>query len=243
MTEKKDDGPLSLDEAINRDETKVDITDLWIVPYADFMTVLMIFFLLMFAFAFAAKTDKRFEKIISTLQQEMGGTLNKELVEKMIEQERTEQTVSHFDDMIAKLNLKNFITVNSNTENIKILFANPVLFDIGKTELKPQSRTLLHEVSEIFLKGMDNEIVVEGHTDNVPMSGRGKIKSNWELSIARAMGVIKYFVDQEKLDPKRFASAGYGEFRPMFPNTSEYNRAQNRRIELNILKQKQHAGN
>jgi len=211
-----------------------DTSGLWIVPYADFMTVLMIFFLLMFAFAYTAKTKQQFEKIVSSIQQEMGGEVKKDLIEKMIEQEKTDQIKSKVDDIISKSNLKDYITVNTNAEQIKIVFSNPVLFDIGKSDLKPGSLPILHEVAQI-LKETPNEIVIEGHTDNTPILG-GKIKSNWELSVARAMEVIRYFIDKEQLDSKRFAAAGYGEFRPVFSNDTEENKAQNRRIEINILR-------
>jgi len=219
-----------------REEKKIDTSDLWIVPYADFMSVLMIFFLLMFAFAFNAKTDKRFEKIVTSIQEEMGGKIKKELIEKMIEEEKTNQMISKFDEIIQKQNLKNFVTVNSDAEQIKIIFKNPILFDIGKTELKPETKPVLYEIG-IILKNMDNQIIVEGHTDNIPVVG-GKFKSNWELSIARALEVIKYFTDTQQISPERFAAAGYGEFRPVFPNDTEENRSQNRRIEINILKKK-----
>ncbi|OGS18859.1 MAG: hypothetical protein A2219_07075 [Elusimicrobia bacterium RIFOXYA2_FULL_50_26] len=213
---------------------KTDTSDLWIVPYADFMSVLMIFFLLMYAFAYSYKSDDRFKRIVTNIQQEMGGKIDTELVERMIEQERTGQMVSKLDEMIEKLKLNNMVTVNSNTEHIKIVFANPVLFDPGKYRLKNESRELLRDMAQIILKATDNEIVVEGHTDNVPLSGTGRFRSNWELSVARAMEVVKYLVEEEGLAPGRLAAAGYGEFRPILPNDTEENRAQNRRIEIDI---------
>jgi len=213
---------------------KTDTSDLWIVPYADFMSVLMIFFLLMYAFAYSYKSDNRFKRIVTNIQQEMGGKIDTELVERMIEQERTGQMVSKFDEMIEKLKLNNMVSVNSNAEHIKIVFANPVLFGPGEYRLKTESRELLRDMAQIILKATDNEIVVEGHTDNIPFTGTGRFKSNWELSVARAMEVVKYLVEEQGLAPARMAAAGYGEFRPILPNDTEENRAQNRRIEIDI---------
>jgi chemotaxis protein MotB len=215
-------------------EHDTDTSGLWIVPYADFMTVMMIFFLLMFAFAYASKTDKKYKKIMSDIQTEMGGEVNKELIEKMIEQEKTDQLASKFDDVIGKENLSKYITVNTSAEQIKIVFSNPILFDPGKVDLKQESIKILHEIA-LILKETNNEVIVEGHTDNIPITG-GLFKSNWELSVARGMEVIRYFIDKEGLRPERFASAGYGEFRPVLSNDTEENRAQNRRIEINILR-------
>lgn len=217
------------------DENKrLDTSDLWIVPYADFMTVLMIFFLMMYAFAVGYKSDHRFEQVIAGIQEEMGGSVNTELVQKMIEQEKTDQITSKFDETVQKLKLNNVVTITSTGDHIKVVFANPVLFGSGKAELKSESQELLHDLAQTILAVTDNEIVVEGHTDNVPLRGTGRYKSNWELSIARSMQVVNHLIGSEKLDPKRFASAGYGEFRPIVPNDSEEGRAQNRRIEIDI---------
>ncbi|OGS18022.1 MAG: hypothetical protein A3J83_00470 [Elusimicrobia bacterium RIFOXYA2_FULL_40_6] len=211
----------------------LDISGLWIVPYADFMTVLMIFFLMMFVFAYSMKGTK-YKKIVTSIQEEMGGKVNKELIEKMVNEQKDEETTSKIDEIIEKSKLKNFVNVSSDAEQIKIVFSNPILFDIGKAELKPTAKEVLHGVAQV-LKEMDNEIIVEGHTDNIPISG-GKYKSNWELSVDRAMSVIRHFCDVEGLSYSRFATAGYGEFRPMFLNDTEEHRAQNRRIEVNIIR-------
>lgn len=223
-----------------RDDEKdhiVDTSDLWIVPYADFMTVIMIFFMLMFAFAYAAKNDSRYKKIVTAIQKEMGGKVDDKLLENMIEQEKAEKIVTEMDELVEKENLKNYINVNMDAERIKIVFANPVLFDTGKAELKTESARILHELSNM-LKTSDNEIIIEGHTDNIPVSG-GKFKSNWELSVARSMEVIRYFIANEGLPPERFVAAGYGEYCPAALNDTPENRARNRRIEINIMRKKE----
>ncbi|OGS20161.1 MAG: hypothetical protein A2252_10960 [Elusimicrobia bacterium RIFOXYA2_FULL_39_19] len=211
----------------------MDISGLWIIPYADFMTVLMIFFLLMFAFAYSMKGSK-YKKIVTQIQEEMGGEVKKEIIENMINEQKDQETADKIDEIITKQNLKNFVNVTTDSEQIKIVFANPILFESGAAELKPTALEILKGVAQV-IKFMDNEVIVEGHTDNVPVSGI-KYKSNWDLSVARAMSVIRYFADTEGLAYNRFAAAGYGEYRPMFPNTTEENRAQNRRIEVNIIR-------
>jgi len=217
-------------EDIGRADTK----DLWIVPYADFMSVLMIFFLIMFAFAYTTMSESKYQQIVTSLQKEAGGKVKEQLAEEMKETENMEMATTKFDKIMEKEELNKDVVVSNDATQIKIVFKNPILFDIGKADLKPGSISVLHEVSQV-LKDMKNDIIVEGHTDNVPILG-GKYKSNWELSNARAMSVIRYFTEQEGLSQERFAAAGYGEFRPMATNDSEENRGQNRRIEINILK-------
>ncbi len=214
---------------------RIDTSDLWIVPYADFMTILMIFFLMMFAFAYVSKTEKKYGRIITDIQKEMGGKVNTDLIERMMEKEQTDQAVLKFGEIVEKQQLSKYVTINSDKSQIKIVFNNPVLFDIGQAELKPESITILHEIG-VILKVLHNEVVVEGHTDNIPLSGGGKYKSNWELSNARALAVVKYFIDSAQLPPELFATAGYGEFRPVYPNDSEEHRNLNRRIEINIIR-------
>jgi chemotaxis protein MotB len=80
-------------------------------------------------------------------------------------------------------------------------------------------------------------IIVEGHTDNIPIRGK-KYESNWELSAIRAENVVRYLVHKEGFPPELFAVAGYGEFRPVADNNTESGRKKNRRIELVILPKK-----
>jgi chemotaxis protein MotB len=216
---------------------RVDTTDLWIVPYADFMSVLMVLFLIMFVFAYTSKKDRRYNELMVSIQTEMGGTVTKDVLDEMKDTEKTEQTVLKFDEMLENQNLTKYVSVSYDTEQIKIIMKNPVLFDIGQVELRKESEAILHEMA-LILKNTENDVIVEGHTDNIPVRGYGKYKSNWEISQRRAIEVIKYFLNREGLNPARFAAAGYGEFRPVFPNDTPDHRNQNRRIEINVLRGK-----
>jgi len=117
---------------------------------------------------------------------------------------------------------------------VRIMLADPVLFDLGESELKPFAIPVLHQVAGL-LKDIPNAVVVEGHTDDRPIIG-AKFRSNWELSAARAFSVIRYFIEEENIKPERLSALGYGEHRPLYPNDTEENRARNRRIEINIVR-------
>ena len=225
------------DECHNEQRSrKIDTSDLWVVPYADFMTVLMILFLIMFAFAYSSRKNQRYSEIIVSIQKEMGGTVRGDLLQEVQDLEKTQQAVLKFDDVLEKKNLAKYITINTDTENIKITLNTPVLFHSGQAELRGESQIILHEVATV-LKGLNNEVVVEGHTDNVPFKiAGGKYRSNWELSQSRALAVINYMINKEGVSPGRFAAAGYGEFRPVYPNDTDEHRSLNRRIEINILR-------
>lgn len=222
---------------IDRRIKKIDTSELWIVPYADFMSVLMVLFLIMFVFAYTSKHDKRYNDIMIAIQTEMGGTVKKDVMDQMQETERTQQTVLKFDEMLETQNLTKYVSVSYDTEQIKIVMKNPILFDIGQVELRQESERVLHEMA-LLLASTENDVIVEGHTDNIPVSGTGRYKSNWEISQRRAIEVIRYFTNKEGMRPERFAAAGYGEFRPVLPNDTPEHRGQNRRIEINVLRGK-----
>jgi chemotaxis protein MotB len=125
------------------------------------------------------------------------------------------------------------VEVGASREGIVISLAGNLLFDSGKSDLKPQGLVLLDSVAE-RLKTMTNEIRIEGHTDNVPIA-TPLYPSNWELSSARAITVGRYLSENDGISPTRLAAAGYGEFRPVAPNDTRDGRARNRRVDLVIL--------
>jgi chemotaxis protein MotB len=108
--------------------------------------------------------------------------------------------------------------------------SNDVLFDSGRVDLKPAGQTTLKQVAQVLgpLKG--RKLQVAGHTDNVPIRG-GRFASNWELSAARAVSVVRFLIEQG-VRPEVLSAAGYGEFDPVGPNESAESKAKNRRIEV-----------
>jgi len=126
-------------------------------------------------------------------------------------------------------------------EGDRFVFSSEVLFEQGSATLSVQGRGEIANVAEILRKiakdippSIDWVIRVDGHTDNVPLSGAGQFSNNWELSQARALSVVLYMVDFLGISPERLAANGFGEYQPINPaNTSEA-RAQNRRIELKL---------
>jgi chemotaxis protein MotB len=115
------------------------------------------------------------------------------------------------------------------------LLTDKVLFDLGDVKLKKEMHSVLGDIADVIKQYPDRQIVVEGHTDDLPMR-TDKIASNWELSSLRATAVVRYFVEEKGLDPSRLSATGYGEFQPLVPNVSEVNRRINRRVDIVIMK-------
>jgi len=204
---------------------------MWVVPYGNLMTILMIFFLVLYGFSFVV-SEVRYERILQSLQTDVGGKENREYMERVIQKAREREAAQEMYGLIDESGLKKFANVKIDKEGIKVIFRSPVLFDLGKAELKPETISVLSAVAKV-IKDMPNEVVVEGHTDDRPIIS-GEFRSNWELSTARAFSVVRYFIEQG-VDPKRLSAIGYGEYRPLYPNDTEEHRAFNRRIEIDIV--------
>lgn len=124
-------------------------------------------------------------------------------------------------------------------EGDRFVFSSEVLFPPGRAALSPEGRGEVAKVASILLAvaddipdGIDWIIRVDGHTDNVPLSGLGEFADNWELSQARALSLVRYMVNFLGIQPTRLAANGFGQFQPVNLEDSDEARAQNRRIEL-----------
>lgn len=115
--------------------------------------------------------------------------------------------------------------------------ADQILFPSGESDLNDQGQQVLKVVGETLVKAQGKIIQVGGHTDNLPISDKLKKQypSNWELATQRALNVVHFLQDQAGLPGERLAIAGFGEYRPLLPNTSKEGRKKNRRIELVLL--------
>ncbi|ADU50807.1 OmpA/MotB domain protein [Thermaerobacter marianensis DSM 12885] len=151
------------------------------------------------------------------------------------EEERLRDLVDQVNAALRDAGLGGRASAQLTDRGVAIIFEDQVFFDLGRADLRPEGRELLRRLAPILAR-VPGTILVEGHTDNLPIHS-DRFPSNWELSTARATTVVRFLAEQAGLDPRRLAAAGYGEWRPRFPNTSEANRARNRRVEIVVLRQ------
>ena len=109
-----------------------------------------------------------------------------------------------------------------------------ISFDSGSAELKKEIFPALKKIADILQKYPENSIMVEGHTDNIPIKTR-RFRDNWQLSTERALSVLDYLLKNKDLNKSRFAAAGYGEHNPIVPNDTPENRALNRRVDIVLI--------
>ncbi|MBU0503762.1 MAG: OmpA family protein, partial [Candidatus Omnitrophota bacterium] len=120
-------------------------------------------------------------------------------------------------------------------QGIVVTVLSDVLFDSGSNVIKPESKIILKKIADALDYNIkDNQIIIEGHTDNDPIKHSGW-KSNWELSSVRAISVLNYFTKECGLEADRFAVNAYGEFKPVADNKIKEGKAKNRRVEIIIL--------
>ena len=119
-------------------------------------------------------------------------------------------------------------------KTMRIILTSDLLFALGKSELSNKAKDSLRKIAGI-VRLTPYMINVVGHTDNIPMQSY-KFKSNWELSVARATTVARFFIDEIGMEPTQFVVSGYASYRPIRPNTNAENRAKNRRVEIIISK-------
>ncbi|MDI6642064.1 MAG: flagellar motor protein MotB [Elusimicrobiota bacterium] len=215
------------------EETKktIDPSTAWLVPYGNMMTVLLVFFLVLYVFTYQADTTT-FERVVTQIQHQFAlkGKAKEAVDRKKQEAEATDKIAKYFEET----GLDKFAKIVIDAERVRVSMVNPVLFSLGEATLKEEAKMLLKPVAEL-IRIIPSKVIVEGHTCNLPIFG-GKYKSNWELSADRAINVVKYLVHFENIPPNRFRVAGYGEYRPVARNDTEENRAKNRRIEIVILR-------
>jgi len=126
------------------------------------------------------------------------------------------------------------IEVVEEDDKLKVIFVDKILFDSGSAKISDRGMELLQIMAGSLTPNPEQNIVVEGHTDNVPLSDalKRRFPSNWELSTARAAAVVRIFQEQAGIEPQRLSARGYSFYRPVAPNDSEEGRHQNRRIEI-----------
>ncbi|RKO66876.1 OmpA/MotB family protein [Desulfofundulus salinus] len=223
----------------------------WLITYADMITLLLIFFIVMYSLS---QVDiKKFRMLAESLSKAMGGggVILENLGPSVVPgisgtQVETPQDVADKAEMenirqellrqIQKQGLAARVSATSEERGIVLSFQDEVLFKLGSAELTPRAREIIAAVAPVLLK-TSNYIRIEGHTDNLPINTE-RYPSNWELSTARATAVVQELIRTANFPPQRLSAVGYGEYRPRVPNDSEAHRQMNRRVDLVILRSK-----
>ncbi|GCD12305.1 OmpA/MotB family protein [Clostridium tagluense] len=238
-----------MDEENNFDTEDEGINNEWLATYGDLVTLLMCFFVLLYSMAVIDQSKAK--QAIASLNnmgafsQQSGakpsvgnGILDKNAAIVGSAEQQMDNIYKEVKKIVDKKNLQSSIEVENQPKGVLIRFKDDMIFDTASAELKPGAKAILTQMSDV-LKKYNKNIRVEGHSDNIPIK-TGKYESNWELSSARAISVVKFLTSEippdKRIKEQSFEVAGYGAFRPIVSNDTEKNREKNRRIELIIIK-------
>lgn len=240
----------------SRHKGEKDSSERWLLTYADLITLLMIFFVIMFAMSQVneVKFVSLQKSLAAALQHstnipinlgttalitqagsggvKAGSTTNQQKVNRA-EKAQLDQLYRQIRHYIYQHNLQNNVQILNQTRGVQITLRDVVLFDTGQAVLKPQAQGLLAGIVP-FLQTLTNPVVVEGYTDNQPIR-TSQFPTNWELSSARAIDVVRFLI-AEQVSPSRLSGVGYGQYHPVVRNDSPAHRQENRRVNIVVLR-------
>lgn len=240
------------------------IDDSWLLPYADMLTLLLALFIVLFAMSeIDVQKFERLAYIFQSEFMSGAGVIDdgvsivpEESPVDLIEDKKDEKNqeseekdsldpgMQEYEKLLSmQERIEEYIALNSLTETLGtkltgegllITVRTDVTFDSGSAQVKQTGIEIAKEIANFLSTDPPHEIVVNGHADDRPMHNE-EFASNWELSSMRAIQFLYLLLENTDINPKWFSARGYGEFQPMVPNTSEENRAINRRVEVLIL--------
>ena len=206
-----------------------DSSPLWLIIFSDMSTNLMMFFLMLFAMTRMSAPDR--ELLVEGMKEAMQRTQKGVTKEVKDEESLAIMTLS---DVISYGRISKYASMDVTDDKVKLTLEMPFFFKSGSAEMDKKAEVELESLVE-SIKRFPSDVIVEGHTDNMPISG-GRYASNWELSVARAVKVIDFLVSRG-VPEEKLVAGGYGEYHPAHPNDTRANRALNRRIEITIPRQ------
>ena len=223
----------------------------WLVTYADLMTLLMVFFVLLYSLASFEK--ERYKTTITSVRAivqqrpEMKGIMTflgqPDGFDKKIRIEeitglrnRDAALYRSMERLVTNAAQKDRLALEASSGKMTVTISGETLFASGSAVLKPDALPEIDSMADLLEEYGEYNINIKGHTDNVPIATR-VFPSNWELSAIRATTVLKYLISKG-IEPGRLTATGYGDIIPLVDNSTEENRAINRRVEF-VLEKKE----
>lgn len=215
----------------------------WLTTFNDLITLMMVFFVLVFAMSKGDMVKMREFK--SAITRGFGALNGKDVgniglinaTKPQIitgEKTRKEAVPAAIQKIIEEIGAIPAVATENNENGLVIRISGGILFDSGSSRISPVGYPLLRKIGQLISR-VPNRVRVEGHTDNVPIS-TGAFPSNWELSAARAVNILKFLLNETDIHPRRLSAVGYGASRPIEANDTPENKARNRRVEIFLQK-------
>jgi len=211
----------------------------WEVVYSGFVLILLCFFIMLSSFSSIKEAKimrfvKSFVESVSILPGGLSADGDAAVMPDSVDmvdiKSPLAQTHANLKALAEGIRQRNDVAVSYSPKGLVMRLSNHTLFDIGEAAVSPQGIPLLKKIGSI-IAATGHEVRVEGHTDDVPIK-TARYPSNWELSTARAVNVLRYFIQIYRIPSERISAEGFSRYRPRVPNDSPANRARNRRVEI-----------
>ncbi len=220
----------------------------WLVSYADFITLLFAFFVVMYSIS--SVNEGKFRTVSESIQAALRPVVSQPAAQVHFDLGDYKSSlvptlgikvrfVRRIEEVLAKFNkdiqMKDKVTVTQTDQGVVITIADSLVFESGRAEIRTEALPVLESLAEVLaVNSSVKEVRVQGHTDNVPIRST-LFPSNWELSSVRAVMVTRVLTELYHIQPERVSAVGYAEFHPVTDNLTPESRAKNRRVELLVL--------
>lgn len=233
-----------------------DNSERWLLTYSDLMNLLLILFIILYSMANVDAA--KYEQVSQSLRSAMGDNISAKsiigdsgsgnsiiqldanaqsnVVPSQLEDQQMEAVKDTVNNIVDKQGLKGDVDVTMQERGVVISIKEKVLFKSGSADIDPGSQQTIERIGKVLLALKGKQIRVEGHTDSDPILRSSKFPDNQELSTARANSVWRILVNKCGISPKMISATGYGEYRPRVKNDTPEHKAQNRRVDIAVLR-------
>ena len=218
----------------------------WEIVYSGFVLILLCFFIMLSSFSTMEEAKvmqfvKSFVTAVSMMPRgakfEKGLVVLSDSADIIDSKSELAKIFQTLEELAYEFNLEKEINLVLTREGLVMRMSEHTVFGLGSADIAAEALPLLQKVGAIISKTA-YQIRIEGHTDNLPIHTE-RYPSNWELSTARAVNVLRYFIKNHNVDPRRLAAEGFSEYHPVVANDAAENREKNRRVEIIFIKKEQ----
>lgn len=234
--------------AKRKSEEEAADTMKWMVTFSDLITLLLTFFVLLltmcsleagkveqFRTACSEAMGVLLEGKYSELQERILTSSKRQIDEQALKMENVLKQFSGIKTMLLSEDKGGRLNFKELERGLSIIIRDDLLFGSGKSEINPEGISVLRDIGSKF-ENFEGKVIVEGHTDNISISTE-KFPSNWELSIARAVNIVRFLAEEVGVKPMKMSAVGYADTKPVVSNDTPENRRRNRRVEIILVPQ------
>ena len=217
----------------------------WEVTYSGFVLIILCFFIMLCSFSSMEEAKvmqfvRSFTNAISIMQGGLSFESGKDILPRLPDiVDKQSELANIFEDLrklIGGFGLKGDVNLFFSGKGLVMRLSDTLVFNLGAAEILPEAIPLMDKIA-LIVSETSCVVRIEGHTDNLPIHTI-KFPSNWELSTARAVNVLRYFTEKKKVPMQKLSAVGFGEFQPVFANDKPELRAKNRRVEIVFIREK-----